>query len=93
MAFESTVADIRLLSREGGGAASGTWQMSLDRTDFVPGDRGLLEAVTRTGTRLRIAVSGVLRDEADVVWHLVDKPLAAGTDVLGTVDHRIADGS
>lgn len=76
------VTDIRLESRTG---LAARWQMSLDRTEFAPGDRGMLEAVTRTGTRLEIAVSEVLRDEEGVVWHVVEKPLAAGTDIVGEV--------
>ncbi len=82
MSFRAVVTDIRLESRVG---LVGKWQMSLDATDFVPGDTGLLEAVTRTGTRLEIAVTEVLRDADGVVWHGVEKPLAAGTDVRGEV--------
>ncbi len=82
MGFDSRVADIRLESSAG---TQQIWQMSLDSTDFTPGDVGALEAVTRTGTRLHIAVTGVLRDEHGVVWHVVEKPLAAGTDVTGLV--------
>jgi hypothetical protein len=76
--FAAVVADIRLESRVG---IHGRWQMSLDRTEFAPGDTGVLEAVTRSGTRLEIPVVGVVIDEDGVVWHLVEKPLAAGTDV------------
>ena len=82
MGFRAVVADIRLESRVG---LVGRWQMSLDRTEFGPGDTGVLEAVTRSGTRLEIAVLQVLRDEDGVIWHGVEKPLAAGTDVEGTV--------
>jgi alanyl-tRNA synthetase len=59
--------------------------MSLDRTEFRVGDTGALAAVTRSGTRLEIAVTAVVEDEEGVVWHVVEKPLAAGTDVFGTV--------
>ena len=83
MAFDSRVADIRLESSAG---TQQIWQMSLDRTEFTPGDTGVLEAVTRTGTRLRIAVTKVMRDGEGVVWHVVEKPLAAGTDVTGLVN-------
>ena len=82
MAFSATVADIRLESRVG---LVGRWQMSLSRTEFAPGDTGVLEAVTRSGTRLEIAVLQVLCDEEGVVWHGVEKPLAAGTDIVGMV--------
>ncbi len=79
-AFNAVVADIRLESRTG---IHGRWQMSLDRTEFGAGDTGMLEAVTRSGTRLEIPVVGVVVDEDGVIWHLVEKPLAAGTDVVG----------
>ena len=81
-AFESVVTDIRLASRVG---LEAVWWMSLDRTDFAAGDTGKIEAVTRSGTRLEIAVTGVVKDEEGVLWHVVEKPLAAGTDVRGTV--------
>ncbi len=81
--FAAVVTDIRLESRTG---LQGLWQMSLDRTDFAPGDTGVLEAVTRSGTRLKIPVLGVIRDEANSIWHQVEKPLAAGTDVVGRLN-------
>ena len=80
--FETTVTDIQL-ERQAGLRA--VWRMSLDRTEFQPGDHGVLEAVTRTGTRLQIPVSEVVLDAAGVLWHVVEKPLAAGTDVRGRV--------
>lgn len=85
MTFQSRVADIRLESRV---ALSGTWLMSLDHSEFVPGDTGSLEALTRSGTRLVIPVSAVLRDVEGVIWHTIEKPLAAGTDVTGHVSGR-----
>ena len=80
--FESVVTDIKLESRDG---VAAVWWMSLDATDFRPGDKGTLEAVTRSGTRLQIPVTAVVTDGEGVVWHVVEKPLAAGTDVRGTV--------
>lgn len=80
--FSATVADIRLESRQG---LAGTWQMSLSETLFTPGDAGTLEAVTRSGTRLEISVTQVQVDDEGVIWHIVEKPLAAGTDVTGRV--------
>jgi alanyl-tRNA synthetase len=62
--------------------------MSLDRTEFRAGDTGVLEAETRSGTRLTIPVQDVVVDPDGVVWHVVEKPLAAGTDVSGTVSRR-----
>ena len=65
------------------------WAMSLDRTEFRAGDTGVLEAVTRSGTRLEIAVTAVKVDGDGVVWHMVEKPLAAGTEVRGRVSGQI----
>lgn len=80
--FKAVVTDIRLQSRTG---LAAVWEMSLDTTEFGLGDTGLLEAVTRSGTRLEIPVTAVMQDTEGVVWHVVEKPLAAGTDVVGTV--------
>jgi len=80
--FASVVTDIRLQSRVGTAAV---WWMALESTEFGLGDRGTLEAVTRSGTRLKIAVSAVVEDDDGVLWHVVEKPLAAGTEVSGTV--------
>jgi hypothetical protein len=80
--FRSVVTDIRLASQSGRAA---TWWMSLDSTCFSPGDEGVLQAETRSGTRLFIPVSKTLVDDEGVVWHVVEKPLAAGTDVVGRV--------
>ena len=82
MAFDSVVTDIRLESRNG---LAAVWWMSLDTTEFAVGDRGILEAVTRSGTRLSIPVTAVVSDEQGVLWHVVEKPLAAGTEVHGLV--------
>ena len=82
MTFTSVVTDIRLESQTG---LVGTWLMALDHTAFTPGTTGILEAVTRTGTRLEIPVTAVTLDKEGVTWHTVEKPLAAGTDVQGTV--------
>jgi alanyl-tRNA synthetase len=83
MPFDATVTDIRLESRVG---TAGVWWMSLSRTEFAPGDTGVLEAVTRSGTRLAIPVTAIVTDADGVLWHVVEKPLAAGTDVAATVD-------
>jgi hypothetical protein len=80
--FEGVVTDIRLESRSG---LEAVWWMSLDRTEFGVGDVGVLEAVTRSGTRLTIPVTKVMTDAEGVVWHVVEKPLAAGTEVRGRV--------
>jgi hypothetical protein len=81
--FDSVVTDIRLESRTG---LEAVWWMSLDRTEFAAGDTGKIEAVTRSGTRLSIPVTKVVVDDDGVVWHVVEKPLAAGTDVTGSLE-------
>jgi hypothetical protein len=80
--FFGVVTDIREESRVAGRQR---WQMTLDRTGFVVGDVGLLEAVARSGTKLVVPVLGVVMDAAGEVWHVVEKPLAAGTRVRGRV--------
>jgi alanyl-tRNA synthetase len=79
--FSAVVTDIRLESREGGKVR---WRMTLDRTSFAAGDVGVLAAVSRTGTRIEVPVLAVIDDAGDI-WHIVEKPLAAGTDVAGRV--------
>jgi hypothetical protein len=80
--FSGVVTDIREESRVGG---KQRWQMALDRTEFVAGDVGALEAVARSGARLVVPVLGVVL-EAGEVWHVVEKPLAAGTMVMGRIE-------
>ena len=79
--FSAVVTDIRLESREGDKVR---WRMTLDRTSFAAGDVGVLAAVSRTGTRIEVPVLAVIDDAGDI-WHIVEKPLAAGTDVTGCV--------
>ena len=79
--FNAAITDIRLESRAGDRAR---WQMTLDRTEFRAGDMGVLEAVSRTGTKIEVPVISVVEEDGDV-WHVVEKPLAAGTDVVGRV--------
>jgi alanyl-tRNA synthetase len=59
--------------------------MALDRTEFIAGAVGELEAVARSGARLVVPVLGTVVDVAGEVWHVVEKPLAAGTSVTGHV--------
>ena len=80
--FSAVVTDIRMESRVGGVAR---WQMALDRTEFGVGNVGSLHAVARSGTRIEVPVLAVIADEAGDLWHVVEKPLAAGTDVVGRV--------
>ena len=77
--FSAVVTDIRLESREG---ATVRWRMTLDRTSFAAGDVGVLQAVARSGTRIEVPVLAVIVDDSGDIWHTVEKPLAAGTDVL-----------
>jgi alanyl-tRNA synthetase len=79
--FQAVITDIRLESREGDRAR---WQTTLSHTDFCVGDTGVLEAVSRTGTKIEVPVIAVVEDGGDI-WHVVEKPLAAGTDVVGRV--------
>lgn len=79
--FSAAVTDIRLESRESGVVR---WRMTLSNTDFKAGDVGVLEAVSRTGTKIEVPVLAVVVDDGDV-WHVVEKPLAGGTDVIGRV--------
>jgi hypothetical protein len=81
--FFGVVTDIREESRVGGRQR---WQMALDQTEFAVGDVGMLEAVARSGAKLVVPVLGVVIDAAGEVWHVVEKPLAAGTRVTGRVN-------
>jgi hypothetical protein len=80
--FEAVVVDIREESRVAGRQR---WQMALDRTEFGTGNVGALEAVARSGVRLVVPVLSVVVDDAGEVWHVVEKPLAAGTAVTARV--------
>jgi hypothetical protein len=80
--FVGVVTDIRLESRVDGVAR---WQMAVSGSTFLAGESGVLEAVARSGTRLTVPVMGVTVDAEGEVWHVVEKPLAAGTEVTGRV--------
>jgi alanyl-tRNA synthetase len=82
--FSAVITDIQLESREG---AEVRWRMALSSTGFQPGDAGVLIATSRSGTRIEVPVLRVLNDSGDL-WHVVEKPLAAGTDVTGRVTSR-----
>ena len=81
--FSAVVIDIREESRIAG---KQRWQMALDRTEFGAGDVGTMEAIARSGVRLEVPVLGVVIDATGDVWHVVEKPLAAGTAVTARVD-------
>jgi hypothetical protein len=80
--FVGVVTDIRLESRVEGVAQ---WQLAVSGSNFQEGDSGALEAVARSGTRLIVPVLRVTIDEEGDLWHVVEKPLAAGTEVMGRV--------
>lgn len=80
--FAAIVTDIRLESRA---AAQTRWHVALDRTEFLPGDVGELEAVARSGARLVVPVAEVIVEESSGVWHVVEKPLTEGTEVIARV--------
>jgi tetrahydromethanopterin S-methyltransferase subunit F len=80
--FSAVVTDIREESRMAGRQR---WQVALDRTEFAAGAIGVLEAVARSGARLVVPVLGTMVDVEGEVWHLVEKPLTAGTAVTGRV--------
>jgi hypothetical protein len=84
VSFQAEVVDIREERRVSGRQR---WQILLDRTEFVSGDTGALEAVARSGARLVVEVLGVVVDAGEL-WHQVEKPLMAGTQVTGVVEPR-----
>jgi hypothetical protein len=84
--FSSVVTDIREESRMAGRQR---WQIALEQTGFSAGNVGALEAVARSGARLVVPVLDVVTDAAGEVWHVVEKPLAAGTLVTGHVGERL----
>jgi alanyl-tRNA synthetase len=87
--FSAQVADIREASRAEGVSI---WQVALDRSAFYPAsggqpcDTGVLTANSRNGAVLEALIESVEEDEQGTVWHFTRKPLAAGTQVQGTID-------
>jgi alanyl-tRNA synthetase len=77
--FPAAVTDIRLESSD-----PTRWRMTLTQTNFKAGDAGTLHAVSRNGTPIEVPVLAVIDDAGDI-WHIVEKPLAAGTDVTGRI--------
>ena len=82
--FSAAITDIQLESRE---AAEVRWRIALSHTEFQPGDTGVLEAVSRSGTRIDVPILQVVEESGDI-WHVVEKPLAAGTDVTCRISPR-----
>ncbi|MDE3103678.1 MAG: hypothetical protein KGK08_00760 [Acidobacteriota bacterium] len=60
------------------------WQILLGQTDFHPGSTGMLQAVAPSGATLQVPVLDV-QEDAGELWHIAEKPLAAGTRVTGMV--------
>lgn len=58
-------------------------RLALDRTAFYPASGGQPHDVGHLGD---VPVLDVLDDEDGVVWHVVDRPLAVGTAVVGVID-------
>lgn len=81
--FRAVVTDIREERRVEGRTR---WQVQLDRTEFAAGDVGRLQAVARSGALLSVSVLSIVVDSSGEVWHVVEKPLAAGTEVTGKVE-------
>ncbi len=86
MEFRAVVTDIREERKVEGRTR---WQLQLDRTQFAAGDEGRLEAVARSGALLVVDVLSVVVDEGGEVWHVVEKPLGAGTAVTGRVERAL----
>lgn len=82
MEFRAVVTDIREERKVEGRTR---WQLQLDRTEFSAGDLGVLKAVARSGALLTVSVLSIVMDGEGGVWHVVEKPLAAGTEVTGKV--------
>jgi hypothetical protein len=80
--FSASITDIQLESRLGDEVR---WRVALSNTAFQPGHTGVLEAISRSGTRIEIPVLRVVLDTSGDLWHIVEKPLAAGTAVLGRI--------
>ena len=85
MSFEAEVTEIVLASQAGG---ESLWRIGLDRTEFGAGDSGKLVATSASGVELNVQVVRVETDSSGAVWHVVHKPLMAGTRVRGEVAAR-----
>jgi alanyl-tRNA synthetase len=82
-------------AREAAGPERGSvWQVSLDHSAFYPTsggqpfDTGFLSTVSAAGAHVRIPVEQVEEDDAGTVWHFVQQPLSAGTQIQGQVDWK-----
>ena len=87
--FSATVVG----NRESAGPERGSvCQVALDRSAFYPTsggqpfDTGLLRTVSDAGAHIEIPVEQVEEDDAGTVWHFLQQPLSAGTQVEGQID-------
>jgi len=80
--FSASITDIQLESRLGDEVR---WRVALTNTAFQPGDTGVLEAISRSGARIEIPVLRVVLDASGDLWHIIGKPLAAGTSILARI--------
>ena len=87
--FTATITGVRESSAP---ERSFVWQVSLDRSAFYPTsggqpfDTGLLKTTSAAGSTSEIPVEQVEEDESGAVWHFVQQPLSAGTQVEGQLD-------
>ena len=80
--FRAEVVDIR---EEGLTGGRRRWRVLLTRTLFSSAEAcGMLVAVSPSGARLEVPVLAVVEDGGDQ-WHVVEKPLGAGTGITGQV--------
>ena len=87
--FSGAVTAVRDVAGAGSGSA---WQLALDRSAFYPTsggqpfDTGMLNTTSSAGSTAEIPVEQVEEDEAGIVWHFVQQPIAAGSQVEGQID-------
>lgn len=82
MEFQATVTAVREVGRIDGRQV---WQLALDRTPFMPGDTGELEARSRSGAVLVAPVTDVTVDALRETWHTTSKPLQQDTAVVARI--------
>ncbi len=78
--FHAEVLDIR---DEGTTEGRRRFQLLLTASLFK-GPGGILVSIARSGARLEVPILGVVVEKGEL-WHIVEKPLAAGTPVTGHV--------
>lgn len=87
--FSAHVAEIR---EAAGPEPASMWQVALDRSAFYPTsggqpfDTGLLRTSSSNGSHADFPVEQVEEDDSGTVWHFVQQPLPAGTQVEAHID-------